>query len=78
MCYLCRVIKRSLKLLNMKVSELKRLLTAAGCFMEKQKTNHEWWVNPKNGQHFAIPRHQSEEVSKGLLSRIKKEAGLDD
>ena len=54
------------------------MLTEAGCFMEKQKTNHEWWVNPKNGQHFAIPRHQSEEVSKGLLSRIKKEAGLDD
>jgi predicted RNA binding protein YcfA (HicA-like mRNA interferase family) len=62
----------------MKFNELKRMLTEAGCFMEKQKKKHEWWVNPKNGQHFTIPRHQSEEVGKWLLAKIKRDAGLDD
>jgi predicted RNA binding protein YcfA (HicA-like mRNA interferase family) len=61
----------------MKYSELTRMLKAAGCRLEKHKTRHDWWFSPKTGQHFTVPRHQSEEVTPKTLASIKKAAGLD-
>ena len=61
----------------MKYSELTRMLTAAGCRLVKHKTRHDWWYSPITGQHFPVPRHQSEEVTPKTLESIKKVAGID-
>ena len=61
----------------MKYSELTRLMKSAGCRLEKHKTRHDWWVNEKTGEHMAIPRHQSAEVSPIVLKNAMKFAGLE-
>jgi predicted RNA binding protein YcfA (HicA-like mRNA interferase family) len=61
----------------MKISELTRLITRAGCFLLKHKTRHDLWYNPQTDETFLIPRHQSEEVPKGLEKAAKKWAGIE-
>lgn len=60
----------------MKVSELTRLISKAGCYLLKHKTRHDLWLNPATGETFLIPRHQSEEVPKGLEKAARKWAGV--
>lgn len=50
----------------MKISELVRIISRAGCYLLKHKTRHDLWINPATNETFLIPRHQSEEVPKGL------------
>ena len=57
-------------------AEVVRMLKKAGCKFEKQGTNHEWWVNPKTGERFQVPRHWSQEVDTKTLHSIKKSAGI--
>lgn len=59
-----------------KGSELIRLLKKAGCKLDKQGTNHEWWINPATGARFQIPRHKSQEINPKTLQTILKSAGL--
>lgn len=59
-----------------KGSEVLRMLKKAGCKFEKQGTNHEWWINPKTGERFQIPRHKSQEIHPDTLHDILKSAGL--
>lgn len=61
----------------MKISELTRLVSRAGCYLLKHKTRHDLWINPATGETFLIPRHQSEEVPKGLEKAAKKWAGVE-
>lgn len=56
----------------MKISELTRLISRAGCYLLKHKTRHDLWINPATGETFLIPRHQSEEVPKRLENAAKK------
>ena len=37
----------------MKVSELVRVLTKAGCFIHRHGANHDIWYSPKTGNKFA-------------------------
>lgn len=60
----------------MKISELIKILRKAGCQFLKSGGRHDIWVNT-HGDKFAIPRHQSEEVPKGLERKAKKWAGID-
>ena len=59
----------------MKMSEFLRLASRNGCYLLKHKTRHDLWVNPK-GETFLIPRHTSQELSKGLEQAAKEWAGL--
>ena len=60
----------------MNYNELKRLLLAAGCYMDKQKSNHEWWYSPHTDQHFPVQRHGKMDIGKNLLKQISKESGV--
>ena len=55
----------------MKISELIKIVSKAGCRFLRSGGRHDIWVNPK-GEKFPIPRHQSEEVPKGLEKAAKK------
>ncbi len=59
----------------MKISELVRIIAKAGCKLERNGKKHDIWVN-SDGESFSIPRHQSEEATKGLESAAKKWAGV--
>jgi predicted RNA binding protein YcfA (HicA-like mRNA interferase family) len=61
----------------MKISELIRLISRNGCFLLKHKSRHDLWINSNTGETFIIPRHQSEEVPKGLERAAKKWAGIE-
>ncbi len=73
--YLCVVILKHIEI--MKISELTRLISRAGCYLLKHKTRHDLWINPVTGETLLIPRHQSEEVPKGLEKAAKKWAGVE-
>jgi len=57
----------------MKYSELKRRLKKAGCFLLREGARHEIWINPANGKHTQIGRHDAEEVKQKTLRTIYKE-----
>ena len=59
----------------MKISELIKIVSKAGCRFLRSGGRHDIWVNQK-GEKFPIPRHQSEEVPKGLEKAAKKWAGV--
>lgn len=62
--------------MKLKVSELKKLLRKAGCRQVDEGSNHEIWYSPITEMTFTVPRHQSQDVKKGLCEGIKKQAGL--
>lgn len=59
----------------MKVSELIRIVSKAGCYFLRSGGRHDIWKNP-SGETFSMPRHQSEEVPKGLERAAKKWANI--
>lgn len=61
----------------MKTSEFNRRLKAAGCYILREGGRHTIWYNPTTDQKFAVPRHQSKEVIKGVLLNAKKALGLE-
>ena len=60
----------------MKVSELVRILTKAGCYLYRNGANHDIWFSPITNQTFPVPRHGSQELRDGTLKSIKKMAGI--
>ena len=60
----------------MKYSELKNLLKKSGCYKQSEGSRHENWYNPKTKNIFQVGRHNTEDVKKGLLNKILKDAGL--
>ena len=60
----------------MKYSELKNLLKKNGCYKQSEGSRHENWYSPKTKIIFQVGRHNTEDVKKGTLSRILKDAGL--
>lgn len=60
----------------MKQSELKRRLTANGCYKIDEGANHEKWFSPKTNKVFVVGRHNSEEVRTKTLHTILKAAGI--
>lgn len=56
----------------MKVSQLTRTLTKAGCFVVRHGGNHDIWFSPVTGETSAVPRHGSQELHKGTLDSILK------
>ena len=60
----------------MKYSELKNLLRKSGCYKLSEGARHENWFSPATGRIFLLGRHNTEDVKKGILGRILKDAGL--
>ncbi len=57
-------------------SELIRLLKKHGCLLIAHNTRHDAYKSPSTGKIFMVGRHPKEEVPKGTLHRILKDAGI--
>ncbi len=78
---ICKIIDKCLSLQSqskrsMKTNEMKRRLIAGGCYLVKEKTNHEWWFSPITNKNFPIPRHGAKEIPNGTLLQISKQSGV--
>lgn len=62
---------------TMKYSELKKILKSNGCRIDHSGGRHEIWYSPITGKTFPVGRHQSEDVAKGTLKAILKQAGIE-
>ncbi len=61
----------------MKYTELERLLTSHGCYCTGRQANgHPLWYSPTSKLYFRMSNHKSQEVPKGTLRQILKEAGI--
>ena len=60
----------------MKCSELYRLLIKNGWYPISQKSSHVKLKHDTKPNIIIFPNHGSQELGKGLESKIKKEAGL--
>ena len=61
----------------MKYRELEKVLRRFGCYDTGEVQNgHPLWYSPKTGFTFQMSHHRSEEVARGTLNRIMKDAGL--
>ena len=60
----------------MKTSELKKMLTAKGCYVVSHGGRHDKWFSPITGKMFVIPRHDSQELPIGTEKSIRKQAGV--
>ena len=61
----------------MKYSELERLLKKNGCRPVREGARHTQWFSPITGKTFMVGRHKSEDVKKGTLGSILKDAGIE-
>lgn len=60
-----------------KVSELvKKIKKQTNCYILREGSNHEIWLNPNTGKIFQIPRHYSKELPTGTANSILRDAGL--
>ncbi|MBQ9607457.1 MAG: type II toxin-antitoxin system HicA family toxin [Lachnospiraceae bacterium] len=58
-------------------SEIKRQIKKrTKCYVLREGSNHEIWLNPDTGEMFQIPRHSSQELPIGTANSILKKAGL--
>ena len=62
--------------LNIKSSELVRILKKDGWFVIRQTGSHMTMIHPAKSGKVVCPFHGSNEVSKGLEIKILKDAGL--
>ena len=60
----------------MKYSQFVRILKDHGCKFVRHGSGHDVWYSPINGEVFAVGRHGSQEVPKGTVYSILKEAGI--
>jgi len=60
----------------MKCSELKKILKQHGCYKADEGARHENWYSPKTSKTFQVGRHGTQDVKKGTLNRILKDAGV--
>lgn len=60
----------------MRYSELTKKLKKAGCIIKRHGSKHDEWYSPITGNTFQVPRHNSQEVKKGLANAILKDSGL--
>ena len=60
----------------MKYSELKEKLSVNGCYKQSEGAKHENWFSPNTNKIFQVGRHNTEDVKKGILNKILKDAGL--
>jgi predicted RNA binding protein YcfA (HicA-like mRNA interferase family) len=60
----------------MKYSELRRIIEGAGCCVKRHGSNHDIYYSPITKKMFSVGRHNTQEVPKGTLTSILKDAGV--
>lgn len=60
----------------MKVSKFIAEISAKGCTILRHGANHDIWYSPATGDKFALPRHGSQELPKGLEIQARKKLGV--
>jgi len=56
--------------------ELIRHLTAHGCRLVREGSDHSWWGNPATNRRSAVPRHT--EINRFLAKKICRDLGIPD
>lgn len=51
-----------------------RVLVKAGCYLKRHGSNHDIYVNPRNGKKAPVPRHS--EIKESLCELIQKQLGI--
>jgi hypothetical protein len=54
--------------------ELIRHLTAHGCCLVPEGSDHSWWGNPASNRRSAVPRHT--EINRFLARKICRDLGI--
>lgn len=57
-------------------NELKKKAVKAGFVFVKHGARHDEYYNPKTKKTIQLERHWSQEVRKGLASKLKREIGF--
>lgn len=60
----------------MKYSELEKIIKKT-CKVHREGCRHTLWINTETGKIFPVGRHKSQDVPKGTLKSILKDAGLE-
>ncbi|WP_194976850.1 type II toxin-antitoxin system HicA family toxin [Aquiflexum lacus] len=60
----------------MKYSELERKLKKSGCYLVDDGGGHPIWYSPITRKEFQTSHHKTQEVKKGTLNSILKDAGI--
>lgn len=60
----------------MKIYEFLKKASKIGCYLVRHGKEHDVWYSPKTGRMFMVGRHGSQELKKGTLESLMKEAGL--
>lgn len=61
----------------MKYSELHRKLRKAGCYPTgNNQSGHPEWYSPTTNRYFVTSHHEAQEVKKGTLNSILRDAGI--
>jgi len=55
--------------------EFIRELVNSGCYLKRHGSNHDIYVNPKNGKKAPVPRHQ--EIKDSLCKLIRRQLGIE-
>ena len=59
----------------MKRQEFIREIVNAGCYLKRHGSNHDIYVNPKNGKKAPVPRHQV--IKDSLCKLISRQLGIE-
>ena len=60
----------------MKWSELKRKAMQLGWVLVREGKKHEIYAHPDKDYEIQLERHGSQEIKKGLFSKLKKQIGF--
>ena len=63
--------------INIKYSELKKMLRQNGCRCDHEGANHEIWYSPITNMMFPVGRHNTKDVANGTLKAILTQAGIE-
>lgn len=58
----------------MKRRALIRHLTAHGCILVREGSDHSWWGNPQRNLRSSVPRHT--EINRFLARKICRDLGI--
>jgi predicted RNA binding protein YcfA (HicA-like mRNA interferase family) len=61
--------------IQMKLSELLKLLKNMGCYIIRHGKKHDIWISPLTGRRFTVPRHSGKEIPAGTADSILEAAG---
>jgi predicted RNA binding protein YcfA (HicA-like mRNA interferase family) len=59
----------------LKRSKLIKRLVKAGCYLKRHGSRHDIYMNPRNGRHAPISRHN--EIKESLANLILKQLGVE-